>query len=245
MSISNKMTVESYDVQPNGNIKISSLLKYFQKAAGDDVNRTSLGYFTLADMNIAFVLTKINLKIYKDIKIYDDPVIISHPRKTRGASFPRDFIVKVNDEVVAVACSMWVLIDLEKRCILRPSVIDNVGSLDISDDDLYDVDDIRRNVDVNSLPRTDVLRVSYSHLDMNCHLNNTFYSDFIFNYIGDRDRKSDAGMYMQINYKAEALLGDSLSLHYSDCNDASEYDIVANIGDKTCFTAFVSFSKNN
>lgn len=245
MSISIKMTVESYDVQPNGNIKISSLLKYFQKAAGDDVNRTSLGYFTLADMNIAFVLTKINLKIYKDIKIYDEPVIISHPRKTRGASFPRDFIVKVNDEVVAVARSMWVLIDLEKRCILRPSVIDNVGSLDISDDDLYEVDDIRRNIDVNSLLGTDVLKVAFSHLDMNHHLNNTFYSDFVFNCIGDHDRNSDEGMYMQINYKSEALLGDTLTLHFTKDCVGSEYDVVANNGDKTCFTAFVSFPKNN
>ena len=60
MSIEFTAKVESYDVQPNGNIKISSLLKILQKAAGDDVNRTSLDYFTLAGHNIAFVLTKMS-----------------------------------------------------------------------------------------------------------------------------------------------------------------------------------------
>ena len=191
-------------------------------------------------MNIAFVLTKINLKIYKDIKIYDELTVVSHPRKTRGATFPRDFIVKVNNETVAVARSMWVLIDLEKRTILRPSVIDSVGSLDVSEDDMFDIDDVRRIIDNNSLLRTNVHKVDYSHLDMNRHLNNTFYSDFIFNCIGNVNRTSDAGMYMQINYKSEALLGDTLIVNYSDEHD-NEYDFSANIGEKICFTAYVSF----
>ena len=35
MSWTIKSKIESFDVQPNGNVKISSLLKLFQKAAGD------------------------------------------------------------------------------------------------------------------------------------------------------------------------------------------------------------------
>ena len=243
MSITIKMRVESYDVQPNGNIKISSLLKMLQKAAGDDVNTTPLNYFNLADNGIAFVLTKMTLKIFKDIKLYDEVTVISHPRMTRGASFPRDFIIKVGSDTVAIVRSMWVLLDLNKRTILRPSAIEHIGSLATADDDLFDIDDIRRVIDANTLLRTNVLRVEYSHLDMNNHLNNTFYSDFIFNCIPECEHESDEGLYLQINYKAEARLDDHLEIRYGKSDDGKAYDFCADISsaDKVCFTAYVSF----
>ena len=243
MSITIKKTVESYDVQPNGNIKISSLMKYLQKAAGDDIDKTPLEFLSLASNNIAFVLTKVNLKILKEIKFRDELTIISHPRKVRGAIFPRDFIVKVNNETRAVVKSMWVLIDLEKRTILRPSAIDSIGDLPPSEEDLFELEDVRRIIDENSLSRTDVLRVQYSQLDMNNHLNNTFYSDFIFNLIDKNKLSSDAGMYLQINYKSEARLGDTLNINY--CENDNEYDFSAvNLeNDKICFSAYVSYDK--
>ena len=243
MSIQIKMRVESYDVQPNGNIKISSLLKMLQKAAGDDVNTTPLNYFSLAEHGIAFVLTKMTLQIHKDIKLYDELIITSHPRQTRGASFPRDFIINVGDETVAVARSMWVLLDLNKRTILRPSAIEPIGSLATTDNDMFELADVRRIVDENSLSRTNVLRVEYSHLDMNNHLNNTFYSDFIFNCIPQSVHESDKGMYLQINYKAEARLDDNLVIKYECSDDGKSYDFCAENTscDKVCFTAYVSF----
>lgn len=245
MSITINMRVESYDVHPNGNIKISSLLKMLQKAAGDDVNRTSLDYFSLAEKNIAFVLTKMTIQFLQDIKVYDELIIISHPRQTHGASFPRDFIIKRNDETVATARSIWVLIDLEKRSILRPSVVESIGSLAPSCDDMIEIPDVRRVVDNNSLSRTNVHRVEFSLLDMNNHLNNTFYADFIFNSLSIMDSvmPSNKGLYIQINYKNEARLGDSLEIYSVSDNNNREYDFVAKNpdNDKICFTAYVSY----
>lgn len=243
MSITLNMRVESYDVQPNGNIKISSLLKMLQKAAGDDVNTTPLNYFSLADKSIAFVLTKMTVKILDDIKLYDELKIVSHPRKVRGATFPRDFLIYIGSKQVALAKSQWVLIDLEKRTILRPSVIDDIGTLPPSDDDIFDINDVRRIINRNSLSRTNVLSVSYSHLDMNNHLNNTYYSDFVFDCIPPEYHNSDKGLYLQINYKAEARLDDELQI-FSIKNDDNSYDFSADNAttEKTCFTAYVSFN---
>lgn len=245
MSITINMRVESYDVQPNGNIKISSLLKMLQKAAGDDVNKTSLNYFSLADNGIAFVLTKMTVKLYSDIKLYDELVIVSHPRKIRGASFPRDFIIYVGEKVVAVARSMWVLLDLNNRTILRPTALEDPEALVPSEDNLFEIEDIRRVFDDNSLSRTNVCRVDYSMLDMNNHLNNTYYSDFIFNCIPADMHISDKNMYLQINYKAEARLDDILEVKYDSCGDSSfDFSAINKTTDKTCFTAYISFDED-
>lgn len=249
MSIEIKMRVESYDVQPNGNIKISSLLKMLQKAAGDDVNRTAINYFALAEKNIAFVLTKMTVKFLQEICVYDELLIISHPRKTRGATFPRDFIIKCNNNVVAVARSLWVLLDLEKRTILRPSAIDSIGSLASNDiDDCFELADIRRIIDDNSLSRTDVQEVKYSMLDMNNHLNNTFYADFVFNSLSKLSALSESnkGMYLQINYKNEARISDILEIYASCSKEENFYDFsVKNItNEKVCFSAYISYNRD-
>lgn len=243
MSLIIKSRIESFDVQPNGNVKISSLLKLFQKAAGDELLDTPFSFFNLASRSVAFVLTKMTVKILKDIKIYDELEIITHPRKIRGASYPRDFIVKVNGETAVIARSVWALLDIEKRHVLRPSAIADLGEIPTSEADSFDIEDVRRIVDVNPLSETNVRKVEYSHLDMNNHLNNTYYSDFIFDSIDNSSRVSDKGMYLQINYKTEARLGDTLkisSLHNDDC---SEYDFVAtnSEGDKICFSAYIKF----
>ena len=240
MSIKFEMTVESYDVQPNGNIKISSLLKMLQKAAGDDVNKTNLNYNNLASHNIAFVLTKMSLKILKDIKLYDVVTIISHPRHVRGATFPRDFIISVNGDVCAVATSNWVLIDLVKRTILRPSSISEYGDLPPSDEDLFELADVKFNFIETSPLKTNVLSVEYSHLDMNNHLNNTYYADFIFNNISPDYHDSDKGLYLQINYKAEALFGDNIEISTNFIDNSYIFSAKNISNDKICFTAYVS-----
>lgn len=247
MSYTVKMRVESYDVQPNRNIKISSLLKYLQKAAGDDADRSPLSYNALAEIGVAFVLTKMNLKILSDIKLYDEITIVTHARKTRGASFPRDSIVFVGDKVVAYAGSMWVLLDLNKRSIVRPTTIEkSLGTLIFSDEDIFEICDVRRIVDVNSLSRTNVHTVRYSELDMNKHLNNTFYSDIIFDCFDENDlHSSDAGLYMQINYKSEARFNDELCVHRND-DGKDEFDFVAiNQKDgKVCFSAYLKYQQD-
>ncbi len=241
MSYTIDVKIESYDVQPSGNVKISSLLKAFQKAAGDELLDTPLCYFNLAKHNIAFVLTKMTVQIISDIKIYDRITVVTHARKTRGVSFPRDFIVKRDNEVVAVARSVWALIDLEKRCVLRPSAIDSIGNLAFSELDSFEINDVRRIIDGNSLLRTNVREVCYSHLDMNNHLNNTYYSDFIFDCIDSSPFNSDKGLFLQINYKAEARLGDVLNINVFGGENNGEYDFSADIkgSDKVCFTAYL------
>ena len=244
MSWKIKSKIESYDVQPNGNVKISSLLKLFQKAAGDELLDTPFSFFNLASRNTAFVLTKMTVSIIEDIKIYDEIEVITHPRKIHGATFPRDFIVKKDDKICAVARSLWVLLDTEKRSILRPSAISDLGEIPTSEDDLFEMNDVRRMVDVSSLLKTNVRKAEYSQLDMNNHLNNTYYSDFIFDCITN-NRETDAGIYLQINYKHEARLGDVLTIYYNEPDfDKNDCDFVASCNNSkdVCFTAYLKLS---
>lgn len=244
MSFKFKSKIESYDVQPNGIVKISSLLKLFQKAAGDELLDTPFSFLNLASRNTAFVLTKMTVSIIEDIKMYDEIEIITHPRKIHGATYPRDFIIKKDGKICVVARSLWVLLDTEKRSILRPSAISDLGEIPTSEDDSFEIDDIRRSIDDSSLLGTNVRSVGYSQLDMNNHLNNTYYSDYIFDCITN-NRETDAGIYLQINYKHEARLGDVLTICYNEPDsDKNDCDFIASCNDSknVCFTAYLKIN---
>ena len=54
---------------------------------------------------------------------------------------------------------MWVLLDIEKRCILRPSAINDLGEIPTSEDDMFDIEDVRRIVEPTSLSETNVRNI--------------------------------------------------------------------------------------
>lgn len=242
MSTELNSRIESYEVQPNGNVKISSLLKLFQKLAGDDLDGSNMTYMNLREKNIAFVLTKVSLKLYSDIKLYDEINIKTYPRVLHGATFIRDFIIFLNGKTVGYATSSWVLIDLEKRKILRPSVLDEFGTIKTSEDNFKELPDIRKKVEPSSLQKTNVREIHYSQLDMNEHLNNTYYADIIFDTISPSVHPSDAGMFLEINYKSEAMLENKLEL-YASSTTSREIDFCAvnDANGKICFSAYVNF----
>lgn len=245
MSCEQKFKIQSYEVQPDGCVKISALMKFFQKLAGDDLDGTKLTYENLASYNMAFVITKVDIKIFSDMKLYDNVIVTTHARPLRGATFIRDFIVRKNGEICAYASTCWVMFDLTQRTILRPSAIESLGTVPTCDDDLIELPSVRRKIDINSLSRTDVRKVKYSLLDMNNHLNNTYYADFIFDCIPYETHKSDAGMFIHIEYKTEGRLGDEIEMFMTSDASNGEFDIVANnsANGKICFNAYVSFDK--
>ena len=125
--------IESYDVQPNGYVKLSSLMRILQELAGNDLDGSNLTYMNLYHHNCAFVITKFTLQLLDNIKMYDRIVVETYPRPVRGISFQRDFIIFRDGVRVGLSSTVWCLIDLQKRSILRPDALDGIGTFPDND----------------------------------------------------------------------------------------------------------------
>ena len=126
MSTTLKTRIESYDVQPNGCMRQSAIFRLCQKVAGDDLDKFGGSFENLVAHGMTFVITKMEITYFADIKTYDEIEIVTHPRGVKGPSFIRDYDILKNGERVAYASSYWVLIDIEKRRFCRPSAISEV-----------------------------------------------------------------------------------------------------------------------
>ena len=240
MSLEFETRIESYDVHPNNNARISAIFKLFQKAAGDDMDSTGLTYNMLREKNIAFVLTKMNIHFYDDIKTYDDVKIITRPRGCKGVTYIRDYDVFVNGKRSAYCTSQWVIIDFEKRKVLRPATIAEDFKLKDDLNDIVELDDKKIRINCDELEKTDVRRVFYSHIDKNEHMNNTFYPDILYDYAPDDLRKTFAGKSVVIQYTTEITCGEQMEI-YSGKTDAGFAVVAKNLETgKDIFTAVIN-----
>ena len=236
-----KSKIEGYHVQPDRRIKISALLRLFQKCAGMDLANFNISDVDMHNNNVAFVLSRMTVQMYKDIYFDDVITIKTYPRNVRGAAFIRDYAVYRDDELCCYCSSSWALIDICSRHLLRPDALDKFGKLIVSDENVHELPIIRRKITCESPIRTYVHTVPYSQLDVNNHLNNTYYADMIFDGLEPESHPTDANIYIEINYRSEAVLGNKLVVSYYDAGNGDMDISCHNEGkDDLCFTAYLS-----
>ena len=241
MSTSIFAKIESYDVQPNGIVRPSAIFKLFQKAAGDDLDNFNMSFELLHENNIAFVLTKLTIKFYDNINVYDDIKIITRPRNNKGVYFIRDYDLFVNGNRVAYATSHWVIIDVSTRKLLRPDSLSNLGEIPPDLTECIVLDDKRIKFDENSLQRTDVREVYYSQIDRNGHMNNTFYPDIVFDYLPDSFKSSLKDKTITVYYISELMQGQKFDVFTLTTDTDFRFLAKNSITGKDIFTALIDF----
>lgn len=234
-----KIKIKSYDVDHNDNLRVSSLLKYFQQIARENLDEFGMTYSFLRQYNIVFVLTKYAIKLHSHIHSDQTVILKTSPCAVHGVSFVRDFVLESDDgKKLAEASSAWVIIDYEKRSILRPNRLP------------MQVPVMERLV--NFLPeRTNVLeefaftfnsKVTYSKLDANNHLNNCNYVDIVMDGLY-ANLQSGVPDFSAVNmqFEHEAKLGDELCVNYV-CEGNKYFVKCQNItSDNICFSAELEF----
>ena len=239
MSLEFETRIESYDVHPNNNARLSALFKLFQKVAGDDLDSVGLTYNYLRQKNIVFVLTKMNIKFFDNVKTYDNVKIITRPRGCKGANYIRDYDVYVDKKRVAYCTSHWAIINFESRKLLRPATIAADFNLKDDNTDIVEIDDKKIRINIDLLQKTDVRRVYYSLIDKNEHMNNTFYPDIVYDYAPEDIKKTFKDKQIVIQYTTEIKCGEDMEIYSGMTDDG--FAVVARKAttDKIIFTALI------
>ncbi len=241
MSIVKKCKLCNYDVNLESVCRVSSMYKYFQQAAREDLDALGLPYEKLLGRGMVFVLVKMQTRFYEPLFTDDEFEIETCHRKVKGASFIRDYLVTQNGKTIAQASSYWVLIDFNTRKICRPTVLgDELGE----PRELIPFEiDTKLTFPENISADEYAYRVVYSDIDENKHMNNTRYPDICMDAIGN-ELKNVYASEVRIDYINEAKLGEALILDFVRDSDNNAYYFKAiniDTGEK-CFDAVLKFN---
>lgn len=244
MPTTKKLDLYSYDANPDSSIKISSLMKYFQQIAREDLLLYGITYNMMRDVNQVFVIIKARIEFKRKISIYDELYLKTVSTKIVGIMFFRDFFVTdANGNILAECSTAWVLMNYASRRIMRPNEI--VAPVPEFPGEASNVVLTRRFQFVTSpiSQSTNVRKVYYSNLDENNHFNNTETAAFALDEVASRLVAGEEIEVFEIHFNHESVLGDELSIKCENYDDFS-YVCADNLSfGENAFECFVGFRR--
>lgn len=219
-SYSKNYKVEVDHVDFNGSLKLSSLFTYFQDIAGLHSENLNMGMETLYENhNVLWVLARIRVDIIRYPLLNEEIIIDTWPQEPDRVGFARDFLARdIQGNILAKAVSTWVIIDVNTRRLKKTKSVYTGYPPTVKE----------RAIDCklgNLKPRGPLemvykRTVRYSDIDVNKHLNNSKYVDFIMDCFSLKDHEKYSIKSIEVNYSKEALPGDSIII-YKDVSEAN------------------------
>jgi len=234
--------ISFYDLDVNGNTKLTALLKYINEAAFYNAEDLGIGIEKTLKINLTFIIQRIGLRIFKMPQLNEKIVVRTWPGNITRSSFKRngDICNKDGSKLLEWE-SLWVLIDINERKIKRPSTfpieIPRYGKMDVE-------------VEANKIVVPEAKEacavykhnVQFSELDINLHMNNAIYADLIANVLALFSSPNiNEWNEVQFNYVHEAKLGDEVVVSSYESNGCLY--ITGSSGEKTIFTAAINYKE--
>lgn len=201
--------IRSYEIDAGGRLSIPSIFNLLQDAASNHALRLGVSVHQLLEKNYTWVLSRMMLKM-DAFPGWQDPVRVrTWPSGIQTVFALRDFEIRDSaDHIIGSAVSAWIVIDADKRRPVRPtSFAEQINS----------VEGMRAfDHSLNKLPRIDApdvenrFFVRYHDLDINQHVNNVSYIEWLLESIPGFGRKGLTLKELELNYLGEAFKGDRI-----------------------------------
>lgn len=209
--------IEISDVDFMKTLKLSTLFDYFQEAAAMDADRRGFGIDDFKNkFNFTWILTRMKVNIFRNPVFGEEISIQTWQQEQKQLEFERDFLARDrNGNIVAVAISNWIILDITTRKIMRTELI---GESPCTPGMKSAIDcKLGKLKSFGKLELSYKKVIGYSDTDFNGHLNNSRYVDYAMDCFNVKDHEKYNAKTIEINYISEALPGDTLML----CKDVS------------------------
>ncbi len=161
------------DFYENGQIKLSSILYFFQEAATEHADLIGVGGDALMKDNIVWILAKMKLRILEDIMPDKDYYVMTYPRAQKSRFCPRDYyLYDGGGHLVAVGSAIWSLMDWTTRKIVKMDL--NFGG-ELREDEAFP--EGFEKIRMRDAVKIGEYTVGPEDIDANEHTNNCVYGD--------------------------------------------------------------------
>lgn len=208
-----KYRITTYHAGPDSKASLTALCNFFQEIAWQHANYAKLGYYDLKEEGYMWILSRLRVVVYDYPDWNEEIKVLTWPKYAERLFAYRDFEVRSKDDrVMACATSAWLILDVKTRRPQRMS--DFAGKMDFLER-RKGLEDSLKKLSVEAGERKENFQVRYSDLDVNNHVNNVKYIEWILNghspEILSNFRVSD----FRIDFLGELKLGDVVNLNVS------------------------------
>lgn len=204
--------VMARDVDFQKKMKLSTIFTYFEDIAGLHAFNLGIGLEKISnELNLAWVLTRIKVEIIR-YPIWNEKIILeTWPHEPQKVKFNRDYFIKdINGNVIIKAASVWAIIDITTRELQKTDKLNFVYPEWNTEKAISGPNEKLKPFCEPVLSYKKV--IGCSDIDMNEHLNNARYLDYVIDCFTMEELKAYRADSIDINYLNETLPGETVLL---------------------------------
>ena len=237
-----KFTVTELHADRFGRCRPASLLRFAQDAAGSHCFALGTDWDTMASKGLFWAVIRQRLEVTRlpqagetvTVKTWPMPTTrVAYPRATEGYDADGNVLFKV--------ISLWVIMDMQTRAMIRP---DRSG-VDVEGIVLGGELPAPAGLNPRELPEETLRTVGFTELDINGHMNNARYLDWVCDLLASDFHRDHPLKAVTICYLSEALEGQQISLRWEKGEaltvEGSVAKTAVNAGHTKIFTAKMEF----
>ncbi len=199
--------IEALDADAGNHLSPGALARFLQEIAAASADRLGFGYEALRARNHAWVLHGLRIQISQRPGYHQTVHVATWPRELIRLLAYREFLVTDDaGRPVAAATSAWVVMDTTTRRLVRPDpYLDRPWRPDKA------LDRDPQQPPAVTAPDAELkVRVRWSDLDLNGHLNNTRFLDLALETFDDAWLLEHEPVEVEMSFLAEGRRGDVL-----------------------------------
>lgn len=203
--------VRSYEVDHHEQVSISTICNYFQETAGLHAKELQFDISDLQKRGLTWILYKLQVKVHAFPKRWESVKVKTWPSTGDGLRAYRDYeLFNENGELLAVGLSQWMVLDTrKKRPVKMPEEL--MSSRFKTSTHVLPL----HKSNINELQSDNaefITKVGLNDLDMNSHVNNVRYVDWLTGYQSSGSCAKNKCNELIITYSAETNFGDRIYL---------------------------------
>lgn len=222
--------IRANEVDPTGNITLSTICQFFQEVAGNNAKDLNFDITDLQALNLTWVLYRMDIKINRYPTWREKITIETWPTQGDQVRAYRSYrIVSESGEELGCCMSYWMMINFETRRPVR--IPKEVRETRLSDRPSVMELQTNRIKSPSNIKKETKIFVRKSDLDMNRHVNNASYVDWMLENLDENEISNIS--YFEIHYMHESLSGDVLISKLENSDENTRTFHLANQNEKT------------
>lgn len=229
--LSREFTISSYDLDPKGQARLTTMADFFQEVAYHHATELGLGYHDMKSRKTTWVLSRMRIHM-KRYPIWNEKIRVeTWPSGAERLFALRDFrVFDGKGDLIGTASTAWLILDIDTHRLIRPREMMEQFKLIVHDDQVFEAP-LDKIVVQGAIEPMGEHRVVYSDLDIVGHVNNVKYMEWCIDALGLTGNTEMKISELEINFNHEALLGDHIRIAGNKAGAGELFFLATRAGD--------------